>query len=327
MNGFARFLRDVDYPAGLPADRLEAVSDLLLETRGTGDDLVLFAPSRVDDEEFRAWWARCERLSASPANTRAFWLNLASGDVRSALATLRTPTLVLQRQGDQFVRVDHARYLAANIANARLVEIPGEDHLPFTGDVNAVLDEVEIFLTGAVPAADLDRVLSTVCFTDIVESTRLAAEMGDRRWRAILETYESVVQRRLDKYRGRYIKSTGDGTLAIFDGPARAIQCMLEVHEAMRELGIEMRAGMHTGEIELRGDDIAGIAVHVAARVIAQADPGEIVTSATVPLLVAGSNIAFTGRGAHELRGLDGTWELFTVTGTGSASVSASPSH
>jgi class 3 adenylate cyclase len=224
---------------------------------------------------------------------------------------------VLHREGDRYVRVEHGRYLAENIAGARLVEIPGDDHLFFAGESSTILDEVEVFLTGARASHDLDRVLSTVCFTDIVQSTQLAAELGDRRWRATLESYEDVVHRELDRHRGRHIKSTGDGTLATFDGPGRAIQCTLEVRQAVRQLGIDLRAGLHTGEIELRGDDIGGIAVHVAARVIGEAHPGEVLTSATVPLLVTGSSIEFTDRGEHELRGLPGMWRLFAVHDAG----------
>jgi class 3 adenylate cyclase len=313
MGAFARFLRDLDYPAGMPGELLEAVSDSVLESHGTGDDLELFAPSRAGEAEFRAWWARCERLASSPANARAYWANLAQGDVRSALPAIQVPTLVLHRKGDQFVRVDHARYLAANIADSRLVELPGDDHFYFAGDSDTILDEVEVFLTGARAAHDLDRVLSSVCFTDIVESTRLAAELGDRRWRATLDSYEVVVRRELDRHRGRHIKSTGDGTLATFDGPARAIRCALSVRDAARTLGLDLRAGLHTGEIELRGEDIGGIAVHVAARIAGKAGPGEVFTSSTLPLLVAGSTIGFTDRGEHELRGLPGTWKLFSV--------------
>jgi len=219
----------------------------------------------------------------------------------------------LHRSGDLYIRVEHARFSARHIPNAKLVELPGNDHLPWIGDSDALLDEVEEFLTGARHGAEPDRVLATVLFTDIAGSTQKAAALGDRGWRELLEKHHAVVRRELGRFRGRELDTAGDGFLAAFDGPARAIRCARAVVDAVRPLGLDVRAGLHTGECEVLGDKLTGIAVHIGARVAALAAPGEILVSGTVRDLVAGSGLRFGGRGAHALRGVPGEWQLFAV--------------
>jgi class 3 adenylate cyclase len=240
---------------------------------------------------------------------------LVHADVRPALAAIQAPTLVLYRRGDRLAGKPHAAYLAQQIAGARLVELPGRDNLIFAGDSDAVVDEIEEFLTGARHAPALDRVLATVLFTDIVGSTERASELGDGRWRDLLDAHDRAVRRQLERFRGREVNTVGDGFLATFDGPGRAILCACAIRDAVRVLGIEVRAGLHTGEIELRGDDVAGVAVHIGARVSTIAEPGEVLVSGAVPPLVAGSGIQFADRGEHKLTGIPGTWKLFAVTG------------
>jgi class 3 adenylate cyclase len=235
-------------------------------------------------------------------------------DLRHLLPTIQAPTLVLCRSEDQVAGPDHARYLAAHIARAKLVELPGEDNLMYVGDSDAVVDEVEEFLTGDRHASVSDRVLATVLFTDIVGSTERAAELGDRRWRDLLDSHDRTVRRQLERFRGREVKTAGDEFLVTFDGPGRAIQCACAIRDAVRALGMEIRAGLHTGEIEVRGDDVAGMAVHIGARVAACAGPGEVLVSGAIPPLVAGSGLVFEDRGEHELKGVPGTWRLLAVT-------------
>jgi class 3 adenylate cyclase len=233
-------------------------------------------------------------------------------DVREVLPALSVPTLVVHRSGDMFRRVEHGRYLAENIAGAKYVELPGVEEHPWTGDQDAVLDEIEEFVTGVRPAMEADRVLATVLFTDVVSSTEHAKALGDRRWTAVLDQHDAVASRELTRHRGRKVNPTGDGLLATFDGPARAVRCAQAICSAVRPLGIEVRAGLHTGEIELRGEDIGGIAVHIGQRVSALARPGEVLVSRTVTDLVAGSGLEFEDRGEHDLKGA-GTWALYAV--------------
>jgi pimeloyl-ACP methyl ester carboxylesterase/class 3 adenylate cyclase len=283
---------------------------------GTGQSLPHFAPSVADDPPFRRWWARHERAGASPGAAMALMRMNSEIDVRHVLGAIHVPTLVLHRTGDVTVRVEAGRYQAAHIPEAKYVELPGVDHLPFVGDSDAILSEIEEFLTGVRPVVEPDRVLATVLFTDIVGSTSHAAELGDRRWREVLGDQRATVRRELDRHRGREIDTAGDGFLATFDGPARAIRCACAIREAVRPLGLEVRAGLHTGEIELLGDGVAGIAVHIAARVAALAGPGEVLTSNTVKDLVAGSGVQFSDRGSHTLRGVPDQWRLFEVQAT-----------
>jgi class 3 adenylate cyclase len=273
----------------------------------------VLAPSLAGDPDFRRWWARCERLSTSPAALKSYWKEIVSRDIRSVLPSVRVPTLVIHRRDDNYAPVAHGRYLAEHIQGASYVELEGADSFLFAGDADRLIDEIELFLTGARPSHHLDRMLATVLFTDIVDSTRRAAEMGDHAWRGILDSHEETARPLVDNHRGRLVKSTGDGLLATFDGPSRAIDCAVALVAAARRSGIELRAGLHTGEIELRGEDVGGLAVHVAARVQSLADPGQVLVSRTVTELVAGSGLRFEGRGDHELKGVPGRWELFSV--------------
>jgi class 3 adenylate cyclase len=238
---------------------------------------------------------------------------LFSVDVRSVLPTIRVPTLVIHRRDDTWIGVGHGRFLAENIAGAKYVELDGSEHHFFLGDTDRLLDEISVFVAGRRAPQDVDRVLGTVLFTDIVDSTRRAAEVGDREWRSILDAHDGIARAELDRFRGREVKTTGDGILAMFDGPARAIRCACSIRDEMRRLGVDVRAGLHSGEVEVRGDDVAGIGVHIAARVDELARPGEILVTSTVKDLVAGSGITFADRGVHALRGVPDEWRLLTV--------------
>ena len=242
----------------------------------------------------------------------AIWRMLAQVDVRPVLPAIHVPTLVLHRTGDAVAPVEHGRYIAAHIPGAKYVEQPGNDHAGWGGDPDATADEIEEFLTGTRPEHEPDRVLATVLFTDIVGSTERARELGDRQWRAVLDRHDEAAHRLLERHQGRLVKSTGDGLLATFDGPARGIRCALALRD---ELPVPIRAGLHTGEVELRGGDVGGIAVHIGARVAATAGPGEVLVSRTVKDLVAGSGITFADRGSHALKGVADEWQLFAVSG------------
>ncbi len=285
----------------------------VVEQWGRGGIPLALAPSRAGDPEFADWAGRMERYSASPGTIRRMFDAIAGTDVRHVLPTLSVPTLVMHRRDDTFLMIEHSRYLAEHIPGARFVELEGSDNLFSEGDSEAILGEVEELLTGSRHAPEPDRVLATVLFTDIVDSTRHAAGMGDARWRALLERHERLTRAEVARHRGRTIKSTGDGVLATFDGPARAIRAARAVRDASTGLGVEVRAGLHAGECELVGDDVAGLAVHIGARVMALAGPGEVLTSSTVRDLVAGSEIDFSERGDHELRDVPGRWSLFSV--------------
>jgi class 3 adenylate cyclase len=311
---YAMVRRQDDYPWGRSAEWLEDYDRKIDREWGTGFFLSQVAPTRVEDESFRRWWARLERLSYGPGNALAYFRMNAQIDVRPVLPTIRVPTLVLQRREDVYRDPGHARYLASHIPGAKLVELSGVDHLPYVGDSDAILDEVQEFLTGVRPPPEHDRVLATVMFTDIVSSTERASTLGDRRWRELLERHHGLVRQELARFRGREIDIAGDGFLATFDGPARAIRCAAAIVEAVRAIGLEVRAGIHTGEIELMGFRVGGIAVHIGARVAAMAAPSEVLVSSTVKDLVAGSGIEFEGRGSRELKGVPGEWHLFAVT-------------
>jgi class 3 adenylate cyclase len=272
------------------------------------------ALSAGDDVRLRAWAGRLERLAASPGTAVAFYRMHNEIDVRPVLASIQAPTLVLHRAGDQYIDVRHSRYLADHIPGAKFVELPGTDTLLFSGDQDALLAEVEEFLTGARHAADPDRILATVMFSDIVDSTRRAAELGDRRWREMLQAMEEAVGRELMRFRGRAVKTMGDGFLATFDGPARGIRCATAIRDTARaQFDVEVRTGLHTGEIEVIGNDVGGIAVHIGARVGGIASGGEVLVSGTVKDLVVGSGIPFEDRGERELKGVPGTWRLWAV--------------
>jgi class 3 adenylate cyclase/pimeloyl-ACP methyl ester carboxylesterase len=298
--------------ADWPADQFQQLLQQIESSFGTGGSLARVVASRASDESFRRAWARFERQGASPAAFVRLTQMNREIDVRNVLPSIRVPTLVLHRTGDANVGIGRARYLAAHIPGAKFVELPGIDHFPIFGDADSLIDEIEEFLTGSRREAEPDRVLATVMFTDIVDSTRLAAEMGDRQWRALLGRHDQAVREQLQRHRGRVVKSLGDGFLATFDGPARAVRCAAAIAQSVMPLGIAVRSGLHTGEIELlRDDDIGGIAVHIAARVADLAGPGEALVSSTVRDLVAGSGLTFEDRGMHSLRGLPEPLRLF----------------
>src|SRR4051812_5494069 len=300
-------------PWAMPRDDYDRVLDALVAGWGEGSSIDLFAPSLADDPAARRAASRIEKYAATPSAFRHALEMNASIDIRPVLPSVKVPTLVLHRTGDLVVGVEQGRYLAAHITGAKLVELDGSDHLLGAGDVDAVADEVQQFLTGSHGSDEPERVLATVVFTDIVDSTRRAADLGDRAWTELLDRHDEVSRRLVESHRGQLIKSTGDGLLATFDGPARAIRCSTSLRQALRTIGLETRVGVHTGEIERRGDDIGGIGVNIAARVEAAAAPGEILVSRTVTDLVAGSGLTFVDRGEHELKGVPGTWRLFSV--------------
>jgi pimeloyl-ACP methyl ester carboxylesterase len=301
------------YPWGRSADWIEEFHQALDSSWGEGAFLREVAPSRQNDDAFRRWWGRFERYSSSPGNALAFGRAHVQDDVRDVLPAIAVPTLIIQREADSYREVGHGRYLASHIPGAKYVEVPGSDHLPYVGDQDAIVDEIEEFLTGVRPGAEPQRVLVTVLFTDIVGSTEIVADMGDREWRRVLDAHRLLVDGVLDHYRGRLVKTTGDGLVATFDGPARAVRCATAIRDSVKESGLHIRAGLHTGEVELLGDDIGGIGVHIAARVSALAVADEVLVSRTVKDLVAGSGIVFEDRGTHALRGVPDTWQLLAV--------------
>jgi pimeloyl-ACP methyl ester carboxylesterase len=303
-----------DYPIGATDDQVEELERSILDNWGI--DVVRsllqdMGPSIVDDEELVQAHTRAALRAASPAAAAALTRMSAMIDIRHLLPAIHVPTLVLYRADE--VLAEASRYVGERIPGAKVVELPGADHMPWLGDQESALDEIEEFLTGVRPHPALDRVLATVLFTDIVGSTELVADLGDRRWRGLLEQHNQVVRRELDRFRGRELNTAGDGFLASFDGPARAVACAVSIREAARALGLQIRFGLHTGELELVGTEIRGIAVHTGARVAAKAGPGEVLTSSTVKDLVAGSGLEFEDRGSHELKGVPGEWRLYAV--------------
>jgi pimeloyl-ACP methyl ester carboxylesterase len=303
-----------DYPIGATDDEIEDLERLVLEHWGADAVRTLLqqlAPSIADDEELVEAHTRAALRAASPAAAAALTRMSAMIDIRLLLPAIRVPTMVLYRADE--VLAEASRYLGEHIPGARVVELPGTDHMPWLGDQAAVLDEIEEFLTGIRPHPALDRVLATVLFTDIVGSTELVADLGDRRWRDVLEQHNALVRRELDRFRGGELSTAGDGFLATFDGPARAVACAVSIRDAAKALGLQIRFGLHTGELELAGSDIRGIAVHTGARVAAKAGPGEVLASSTVRDLVAGSGLEFEDRGSHELKGVPGEWHLYAV--------------
>jgi pimeloyl-ACP methyl ester carboxylesterase len=307
-----------DYPWASPADALrESAAEFIAPFWGQEAQgmVELFAPSLADDPDAAEFTARMERSAASPAMVQQIFEMFLDIDVRDILPTIRVPTLVLHRSRDRVVNWRAGKEVASRIPNARYVELPGIDHLPWAGDSDLVLGEVEEFLTGARSLPEPDRVLATVMFTDIVGSTQRAAELGDARWRELLGAHQAAVRRELERFRGREVKTLGDGCLATFDGPARAIRCGHAIAQAARSSGLEVRVGLHSGEVELIDHDVGGIAVHIAARLGAIAAAGEVLVSSTVRDLVAGSGIRFEDRGTRRLRGIPDEWRLFAAAG------------
>ncbi|MDQ4005505.1 MAG: adenylate/guanylate cyclase domain-containing protein [Actinomycetota bacterium] len=319
LAGYARFFPDPpDYPFGLiDADVREILIKGLRDTWGENGEFILsmWAPSAAGDPTAVEEINRFCRLSASPAAGAAFLRLASEGDIREVLPSIHVPTLVLHRSGDQVAEIGHGRYLAEHIQDARFAELPGNEHLWWYGDHDAVLDHVQEFLTGTRRLPDPDRVLATVLFVDVVDSTARASELGDQRWRELLERCYGVIRKELEAHRGREVKTLGDGMLATFDGPGRAARCAARTVAAVRGLGLELRTGLHTGEVEIIGEDVGGLAVHIGARVAALAAPGEVLVSSTVKDLVAGSGIEFEDRGSYELKGVPGEWRLFAAVG------------
>jgi class 3 adenylate cyclase len=309
---YAKMTRSEDHPAGVPQDALERWLERMGAQWGGPAGVNEFAKSAADDEDFVDWWTHLLRSGTSPRAAIALMRMYLEIDVRPALPAITAPTLLLHRAGDRLVPVAQGRAMAALMPHARYVELEAADHLAFIGDEGELLDEVEEFLTGVRSQRQPERMLATVLFTDIVGSTERAATVGDRDWRRLLERHDELVRRELGRYRGREIKQTGDGFLAAFDGPGRAVQCAASITERVRQLGIEVRAGVHTGECELRGSDIAGMAVHIGARVGATARSGELVSS-TVRDIVVGSDLRFEDRGMAELKGVPGEWRLYAL--------------
>jgi class 3 adenylate cyclase len=311
---FARATWAPGYEWAWSAKERKETMDHLVEHWGEGLVAGSVAPSLMSQPEFVEWAGRLERLAASPSTIRRIFDLIGEFDVRDVLPSIRVPTLVMHRREDSFIKIEHSRYMAERIPGAKLVELEGGDNMFSIGDSEALLGEIEEFLTGERHDREPDRMLATVLFTDICGSTEHVAQMGDRSWRFMLERHDALFRRALERHRGREVKRTGDGFLATFDGPARAIRCAADVAGAVGSIGLQVRAGLHTGELEVMDGDLGGMAVHIAARVMDRAAPSEVLVSSTVKDLVVGSGIDFQERGAHELRGIPGEWQLFSVS-------------
>ncbi len=313
VDSHAYYMREDDYPWGMPRSAIDRHVAAVREAWGSGAALDALAPSKANDERFRAWDSRSQRLGASPegiaAAVRARFLR----DVRDLLPTLQLPTLVIHREEDRFIRAGAGRYLAEHIAGAKYVEMPGDDHLFFVGDVDALVDEIEEFLTGTHQAPEGDVVTSTILFTDIVSSTEQSARMGHRKWTNLTDDHDAMVRATLGRYRGREVKTTGDGFLATFDSTTRAVHAAREIVTGARTLGLEVRAGVHNGEIEVRPNDVVGLAVAISKRICDLAGPGEVLVSEAVKLHLVGADIAVAEHGTYVLKGVPDEWRLFAV--------------
>jgi class 3 adenylate cyclase len=312
-NTWAKFVAADDYPIGISAEVVEAILAQFDQGWGTDALLAVLLPSRAGDERFRHWYMKMQRAMASPKAAQPFWRSMLEVDVRTVLPLIQVPTLVLHRRDVQLLPIEHGRYLAEHIPDAKLVELPGADLPLVWEEPQLALDLIEEFLVGVRRAVEPTRVLATVLFTDIVDSTKLAGRLGDRRWRELLNTHDDVARQTVEEFNGQLVQTTGDGILATFEGPGRGIGCAAALRDELAGIGLHIRAGLHTGEVELRGDDVGGIAVHIAARVMAAAGSGEILTSRTVRDLVVGSDLTLEDRGGHPLKGIEGTWELYAV--------------
>ncbi|MGH9135889.1 MAG: adenylate/guanylate cyclase domain-containing protein [Acidimicrobiales bacterium] len=310
-----RFMWAPDYPWAFSRDLLEHLGEAI--EAGTDADFLapMLAPSAAEDPEFRLWWAKLHRNAGTPGQRGALYRMNFDIDVRAVLGSIRVPTLILHRRNDPLVPVEAGRWAASQIPGAKFVTLDGEDHLPFVGEFEDFAGEIEEFLTGHRREIGSERVLATVMFVDIVDSTRQAAALGDHQWKQVLDDYERIVERQLERYRGRLVKTLGDGSLSTFDGPARAIRCAAAIREAVGALGLRTRSGLHTGEVEVRGEDVSGLAVHLAHRVSSAAAPAEVLVSSTVKDLVVGSGIEFDDRGERQLKGIPRSWRLFAVAG------------
>jgi class 3 adenylate cyclase len=306
--------RALDYPRGSSESAADARPTNVEEVWGTETMARLLAPSARGDPVFLAWLSRCMRLSCAPSDVKWLFQAVREGDLRGVLPAVRVPTLVISHPASE--RGAASRYVAEHIDEAHYVEVPGADALAFTGEPGLMLDSIEEFVTGRLPSPIIDRVLATILVTDVVGSTEKAADLGDRRWRELLASHHEFVRAEIERHGGNEVKTMGDGFLVTFDGPGRAIRAGRAIRNALRTLGMEIRAGLHTGEVELGSAEVSGIAVHIAQRVQAAAEPGELLVSRTVVDLVAGSEIRFSDRGIHQLKGVPGDWQLFAVTNT-----------
>jgi len=314
LNGWVRLSQCDDFPIGHPADMLDAVADYFDTTWGTGDGLRYFAPGLAREPRVLEWFGRYERNSTSPGMAVAVNEVSTKLDLRSVLPVIRVPTLVMHRKRDMVVPCAHGRFIADNIDGAELRVLPGESHVVFGPDADDWLDETEEFITGRRGAERANRVLATMLFTDLVGSTATAERLHDDRWKELLDRHDAAVRAEIARFAGNERETTGDGFLVTFAGPAHAIRCAMAIGDSVRSLGIEIRAGVHTGEIELRGDGVDGIGVHIANRVMAAAGPSEVMVSRTVVDLVAGSGLEFEPRGDHDLKGVTGTWQLYALS-------------
>ena len=315
LNTFACLSSRPDNTIGVPRDILHQFVEYIEPRWGTGVGLRAWAPSVADDPAVRDRFARLQRVAASPGSAMVVLSSLVDVDVRAALPLVDAPTLVMHRAEDRMIPPALGRDMADHVANARFIELAGTDHFWWTEGTERIVDETQEFLTGTRPVSEPNRVLATVLFTDIVDSTRRAAQLGDKAWGSLLDQHDALSVREVTRYGGRIVKTTGDGILATFDGPARSVRCARAISEGAGALGIEVRAGVHTGEVELRGDDVAGLGVNIASRIESLAGPGEVLVSRTVTDLVTGSGLGFTDRGAHDLKGVPGSWQLFLATG------------
>ncbi len=313
IDSHAYYVRDEDYPWGMPRDAIERHVAIVKEVWGSGAALDALAPSKAADERFLAWDSRSQRLGAAPEGIAAAVRAGFYRDVRPLLPTLRVPTLVVHREGDRFIRVGAGKYLAENIAGARYVELLGEDHLFFVGDVDSLIDVIEEFLTGSHQAPEGDVVTSTVLFTDIVSSTEQAARLGHRHWTKLLDSHDAMVRGALRRYRGVEVKTIGDGFLATFDSTTRSVRAATEIVGEASTIGLEVRAGVHNGEVEVRPDDVIGLAVTIAKRICDLAGPGQVLVSEAVKLHLVGSDAAVSEYGTYPLKGVPDEWRLFTI--------------
>ncbi len=301
---------------GRPIEDMEAFIELVRANQVSGNSGVdVLAPSRVGDERFDRDLAKLQRLSVPPGAIGHYVRQSIMSDVAGELPAISTPTLVLNRTGNRVVSTELSREVASMIPNARYVELPGTDHLVYSEDIGRVVDEIQEFITGARSGSDPDRTLATLLFTDIVDSTNLAATLGDRRWRDVLDRHHAILRAEVERFGGRQVNTTGDGIFAAFGAPRNAVRCAMAAAAAVPSLGIQIRAGVHTGEVEVRGEDLGGLAVHIAARIAAQASPGEVLVSSTVRELMAGSELRFDDRGERRIKGVPGLWRLFAASG------------
>jgi class 3 adenylate cyclase len=315
FNSFAHYVREDDYPWGVPSESIDKLVSAVKEDWGKGSAIEVVAPSRLADKRFRAWYARSARFGAGPDEIAQIVRASLEDDVRRLLPSVSVPTLVLHREGNRYIHLGAGQYLAEHISDAKFVVLPGDDNLFFVGDTDAVADEIEEFLTGVRSGAEGEIVLAAVLFTDIVSSTEQQARVGSREWSRLTDRHDAMVRSVLEHHRGREVKTMGDGFLVTFETSGRAIRCASEIVAGARGIGLDLRAGIHTGEVEVRGTDIAGLAVTIAKRVCDLAGPGEVLVTRTVTDHVMGSGITFEDRGERELKGVPGRWQLFTVVG------------